>query len=179
MNEDAKLSGAKSLTMELLMSTENEAITPVIDTDRCSLITTSNRINELPQTSSDAEKNAGDKNDAVYITKQVNLLNAANTLKVQFEAWRHPDTEIYVMYRILPVGTSLAFDEIGYTYFNGNGKEDKTVQKTESYLLRDLEYSLESNAEFTAAQVKIIMTSKNQAYVPNIRNLRVMALSDL
>ena len=83
------------------------------------------------------------------------------------------------MYRILPVGTSLAFDEIGYTYFNGNGKEDKTVQKTESYLLRDLEYSLESNAEFTAAQVKIIMTSKNQAYVPNIRNLRVMALSDL
>ena len=85
VNEDAKLSGAKSLTMELLMSTENEAITPVIDTDRCSLITTSNRINELPQTSSDAEKNAGDKNDAVYITKQVNLLNAANTLKVQFE----------------------------------------------------------------------------------------------
>ena len=179
VNEDAKLSGAKSLTMELLMSTENEAITPVIDTDRCSLITTSNRINELPQVNSDAEKNAGDKNDAVYITKQVNLLNAANTLKVQFEAWRHPDTEIYVMYRILPVGTSLAFDEIGYTYFNGNGKEDKTVQKTESYLLRDLEYSLESNAEFTAAQVKIIMTSKNQAYVPNIRNLRVMALSDL
>jgi hypothetical protein len=165
--------------MELQMSTENEAITPVIDTDRCSLITTSNRINELPQVNSDAEKNAGDKNDAVYITKQVNLLNAANTLKVQFEAWRHPDTEIYVMYRILPVGTSLAFDEIGYTYFNGNGKEDKTVQKTESYLLRDLEYSLESNAEFTAAQVKIIMTSKNQAYVPNIRNLRVMALSDL
>jgi len=179
VNEDAKLSGSKSLNMQLLLSTENSSLSPVIDTDRCSLITTSNRINEVAQGNSDAEKNAGDKNDAVYITKVINLLNPANTLKVQFEAWRHPETEIYVMYRILPVGTSLSFDEIGYTYFNGNGKENKTVQKTESYLLRDLEYTLESSQEFTSAQVKIIMTSKNQSYVPNIKNLRVLALSDL
>jgi hypothetical protein len=179
VNEDAKLSGSKSLTMQLLLSSENPSLSPVIDTDRCSLITTSNRINEISQANSDAEKAAGDLNDAVYITKVINLLNPANTLKVQFEAWRHPETEIYVMYRILPVGTSLSFDEIGYTYFNGNGKENKTVQKTESYLLRDLEYTLESSQEFTSAQVKIIMTSKNQAYVPNIKNLRVLALSDL
>ena len=179
MNEDAKLSGSKSLTMQMLLSTENSALSPVIDTDRCSIITTSNRINELAQANSDAEKNAGDKNDAVYITKVINLLNPANTLKVQFEAYRHPDTEIYVMYRIQPVGTSLAFDEIGYTYFNGNGKEDKTVPKTEVFLLRDLEYTLQSNQEFTTAQVKIILTSRNQAYVPEVKNLRVMALSDL
>ena len=179
VNEDAKLSGSKSLTMQMLLSTENSALSPVIDTDRCSIITTSNRINELAQANSDAEKNAGDKNDAVYITKVINLLNPANTLKVQFEAYRHPDTEIYVMYRIQPVGTSLAFDEIGYTYFNGNGKEDKTVPKTEVFLLRDLEYTLQSNQEFTTAQVKIILTSRNQAYVPEVKNLRVMALSDL
>ena len=56
--------------------------------------------------------------------------------------------------------------------------EDKTVQKTEAYLLRDLEYTY-TGAEFTAAQIKIIMTSRNQAYVPEIKNLRVLALSDL
>ena len=95
-----------------------------------------------------------------------------------FEGWRHPDTEIHVMYRIQPIGTSLAFDEIGYTYFNGNGLEDKSVQKTEGFLLRDLEYTY-SGAEFNVAQVKVIMTSTNQAYVPEIKNLRVMALSDL
>ena len=108
----------------------------------------------------------------------MNLLQPANTLKVQFEAWRHPDTEIHVMYRIQPVGSSLAFSEIGYTYFNGNGKEDKTVQKTEAYLLRDLVYTY-NGPEFISAQVKIIMTSKNQSYVPSIKNLRCMALSDL
>ncbi len=178
VNEDAKLSGSKSLTMQLLLSTANKNITPVVDTDRCSLITTSNRINNLTSTASNAEKNSGDLNDAVYITKVVNLLQPANTLKVMFEAWRHPDTEIYVMYRIQPVGTSLAFSEIGYTYFNGNGIEDKLVQKTEAYLLRDLEYTY-SGSEFNVAQIKVIMTSKNQSYVPEIKNLRVMALSDL
>ena len=141
VNEDAKLAGSKSLTMQLLMSTANENISPVVDTDRCSIITTTNRINEISSTNSNAESNTGDLNDAVYITKVMNLLQPANTLKVQFEAWRHPDTEIHVMYRIQPVGSSLAFSEIGYTYFNGNGKEDKTVQKTEAYLLRDLIYT--------------------------------------
>ena len=178
VNEDAKLSGSKSLTMQLLLNTGNENLSPVVDTDRCSLITTSNRVNELAQVDSDAEKRTGDKNDAVYITKVMNLLQPANTLKVQFEAWRHPDTEIYVMYRIQPVGSSIAFDEIGYTYFNGNGKEDKTVQKSEAYLLRDLEYTY-NGPEFISAQVKIIMTSKNQAYVPMIKNLRCLSLSDL
>ena len=178
VNEDAKLAGSKSLTMQLLMSTANENISPVVDTDRCSIITTTNRINEISSTNSNAESNTGDLNDAVYITKVMNLLQPANTLKVQFEAWRHPDTEIHVMYRIQPVGSSLAFSEIGYTYFNGNGKEDKTVQKTEAYLLRDLIYTY-NGPEFISAQVKIIMTSKNQSYVPSIKNLRCMALSDL
>ena len=178
VNEDAKLAGSKSLTMQLLMSTANENISPVVDTDRCSMITTTNRINEISSTNSNAESNTGDLNDAVYITKVMNLLQPANTLKVQFEAWRHPDTEIHVMYRIQPVGSSLAFSEIGYTYFNGNGKEDKTVQKTEAYLLRDLVYTY-NGPEFISAQVKIIMTSKNQSYVPSIKNLRCMALSDL
>jgi hypothetical protein len=178
VNEDAKLSGSKSLTFQMLLNSNNANLTPVIDTDRCSLITTSNRINEVTQANSNAENRTGDKNDAVYITKVMNLLQPANTLKVQFEGWRHPDTEIYVMYRIQPVGSSIAFDEIGYTYFNGNGKEDKTIQKSEAYLLRDLEYTY-NGPEFISAQVKIIMTSRNQAYVPLIKNLRCLSLSDL
>ena len=178
VNEDAKLSGSKSLAFQLLLSTQNANVSPIVDRDRCSLITTSNRINEISPANSNAEDRTGDLNAAVYISKVMNLLQPANSLRVSFEAWRHPDTEIHVMYRTLPVGTSLTFDEIGYTYFNGNGKEDKTVPKTEGILYRDLEYTFEGT-EFSSAQIKIIMTSKNQAYVPELKNLRVMALSDL
>ena len=178
VNEDAKLSGSKSLNFQLLMSTTNKNLSPIVDRDRCSLITTSNRINQIPAANSNAEDRTGDLNSAVYISKVMNLLQPANSLRVSFEAWRHPDTEIHVMYRTMPVGTSLTFDEIGYTYFNGNGKEDKTVAKTEGILYRDLEYTFEGT-EFSSAQIKIIMTSRNQAYVPELKNLRVMALSDL
>ena len=178
VNEDAKLSGSKSLNFQLLMSTTNKNLSPIVDRDRCSLITTSNRINQIAASNSNAEDRTGDLNSAVYISKVMNLLQPANSLRVSFEAWRHPDTEIHVMYRTMPVGTSLTFDEIGYTYFNGNGKEDKTVAKTEGILYRDLEYTFEGT-EFSSAQIKIIMTSRNQAYVPELKNLRVMALSDL
>ena len=178
VNESAKLSGSKSLNLQLLMTTENENVTPVVDTDRCSLITTSNRINSLAPGANNAEASAGDLNEAVYLTKVINLINPANTIKVRFEGWRHPATEIRVMYKINPIGTSLSFDEIGYTYFNGNGLEDKSIQKTEGFLLREFEYTYEG-VDFTSAQIKIIMTSTNQAYVPIIRNLRVVALSDL
>ena len=178
VNEDARLSGSKSLNLQLIMTTENTSISPVVDTDRCSLITTMNRINDLAIGENDSEKATGDKTEAVYLTKVINLLNPANTLKVRFEGWRHPQTEIRVMYKILPVGTSLPIDEVGFTYFNGNGLEDKTIQKTEDEFYRDFEYSYEGT-EYTTAQVKILLTSSNQCYVPTIKNLRVIALSDL
>ncbi len=178
VNEDAKLSGSKSLNVQLVMTTENANISPVVDTDRCSLITTMNRVNNLAVGQNDSEKATGDKNEAVYLTKVMNLLNPANSLRVRFEAWRHPQTEIKVMYKIIPVGTSISVDEVGYTYFNGNGLEDKTIQKTEDEIYRDFEYTFEGT-EFTTAQIKIIMTSANQCYVPTIKNLRVIALSDL
>ena len=178
VNEDAKLSGSKSLNVQMVMTTFNANISPVIDTDRCSLITTMNRVNDLAIGSNDAEKPTGDLDTAVYVTKVMNLLNPANSLKVRFEGWRHPSTEIKVMYKILPVGTSIPMSEIGYTYFNGNGLEDKSIQKTESLLYRDFEYTFEGT-EFTIAQVKIILTSSNQCFVPQVKNLRVLALSDL
>ena len=178
VNEDSRLSGSKSLNVQMVMTTENANISPVVDTDRCSLITTMNRINNLAFGQNDSEAASGDKNEAVYLTKVINLLNPANTIRVRFEAWRHPATEIRVLYKIVPVGTSLPVDEIGYTYFNGNGLEDKTIQKTEDEIYRDFEYTYEGT-EFTTAQIKIIMTSQNQCYVPTIKNLRVIALSDL
>ena len=178
VNEDAKLSGSKSLNVQMVMTTFNANISPLIDTDRCSLITTMNRGNDLAIGSNDAEKPTGDLDTAVYVTKVMNLLNPANSLKVRFEGWRHPNTEIKVMYKLLPVGTSIPMSEIGYTYFNGNGLEDKSIQKTESLLYRDFEYTFEGT-EFTIAQVKIILTSSNQCFVPQIKNLRVIALSDL
>ena len=48
INEANKLEGSKSLTMRINMMTEKDNLTPVVDLDRVSVITTSNRINKWP-----------------------------------------------------------------------------------------------------------------------------------
>ena len=46
VNENAKLDGEKSFNMLIDLSTEKSTLSPVVDLDRCSLITTTNRINK-------------------------------------------------------------------------------------------------------------------------------------
>lgn len=178
INEDSKLNGSKSLIYEITAATENENISPVIDLDRTSLITTTNRINNLGNDISNSRKAFGDLNKAIYVSKFVELANPANSLKVMFSANLHPYTDIKVMYKIVPVGTSLSVDEIGFEYFNTTGGPDASIAKTERFELHDFDYTVNS-LNFTSFQIKIIMTSQNQAYVPVVKDFRVIALLDL
>ncbi|BCU95119.1 MAG: hypothetical protein CM15mV7_2340 [uncultured marine virus] len=45
INEQNKLDGNKSLTMAITLNTEKESLSPCLDLDRMSLITTTNRVN--------------------------------------------------------------------------------------------------------------------------------------
>ena len=178
INEDTHLNGSKSLIYEVNMISENVNISPVIDLDRTSLITTTNRINNIPIDSANSRKASGDRNKAIYISKFVELTNPANSLKVMFSANLHPYTDIKVMYKVVPVGSTLSVDEIGFEYFNTTGISDTSIPKTERFELHDFDYTVNS-LNFTAFQVKIIMNSQNQAYVPVIKDFRVIALLDL
>ena len=178
INEDTHLNGSKSMIYEINMVSNNPNISPVVDLDRTSLITTSNRINNIPLELSDSLKASGDKNNAIYVSKFIELTNPANSLKVMFSANLHPYTDIKVMYKVVPVGSALSSDEIGFEYFNTTGISDSSIPKSERFELHDFDYTVNS-LNFTAFQIKIIMTSQNQAYVPAIKDFRVIALLDL
>jgi hypothetical protein len=178
VNEDTHLNGSKSIIYEVNMVSNNANISPVIDLDRTSLITTTNRINNIPLELSNSRKASGDLNNAIYVSKFVELLNPANSLKVMFSANLHPYTDIKVMYKVVPVGSTLSPDEIGFEYFNTTGISDSSIPKTERFELHDFDYTVNS-LNFTAFQIKIIMSSQNQAYVPVIKDFRVIALLDL
>ena len=178
VNEDTHLNGSKSIIYEINMLSNNENISPVVDLDRTSLITTTNRINNISIDSALSRKSSGDLNKAIYISKFVELANPANSLKVMFSANLHPYTDIKVLYKVVPVGSTLSSDEIGFEYFNTTGISDTTIPKTERFELHDFDYTVNS-LNFTAFQIKIIMNSQNQAYVPVIKDFRVIALLDL
>ena len=194
INEENKLDGNKSLTMAIQLTTEKSTLSPAIDLDRASLITTTNRINDWPGGASvygqqsqidrtqDVSLNPyGDQNDAVYITRLARLGREARSLKIDFQVTRHPATELRIYYKAFKVGDATDPNTIGWTQMglptsNENLGEAYDTTPTEEYLWKDYTYEARG-LNFNAFQVKIVMKSRNQARVPLIADLRAIALA--
>jgi len=176
VNEQSKLDGQKSFTMELLMTSSSDLMTPVVDLDRSSLITTTNRINN-PDNWVAAEQFVDDPHAAVYITKMISLDNQiSRSIKVYFDAYKPANTNFRVCYRAVPAGFSGNENTLSWTFFNGDGGSDRAVLPDNSYIFRPYEYTA-TGLEFTKFQIKICMSSPNQAEVPQFKYLRALALA--
>ena len=192
INEENKLGGNKSLTMAIQLTTEKSSLSPCIDLDRLSLITTTNRINYWPggpaaygqqglidRTQDVSTLPTGDQNDAVYITRLARLGSEARSLKVDFQITRHPATEVRVYFRAFKAGdtadpNTLGWELVGEPLSTQNQQYDSTP--TDEYLWKDYAYE-KKGLNFNAFQLKIVMKSKNQARVPLIADLRAIALA--
>ena len=67
---------------------------------------------------------------------------------------------------------------------NSDGTPDKPVPKIDSYqpaplggLFREYQFTVDRLPAFNSFRIKIVGTSTNQAFVPRVRNLRVLALA--
>ena len=192
INEQNKLDGNKSLKMALTLTTEKDTLSPCIDLDRLSLITTSNRINwwpggpapygqqgQIDRTMDVSVLPTGDQNDAVYITRLARLGSEARSLKVDFQITRHPSTEVKVYYRAFKAGDTADPNTVGWTFI---GAPITTLQQqydstaTDEILWKDYAYEVKG-LNFNAFQIKIVMKSWSQARVPLIADLRAIALA--
>ena len=187
------LPGNRSFTMELLLSTGDRKVSPMIDLHRVNIITTMNRIdNPVSDFVLEPRVNqlSGDPNAAIYVSKLVKLQKLADNLKVLFDAYRDESNDIRVMCRLLRNDTPDS--QQLYEFFPGydnldengnvidssknNGKSDRFVQASNT--LNDFgnyEFTGKNITPFNGFQIKIIMTGTNQSYVPRIRDLRVIA----
>ena len=192
INEQNKLDGNKSLTMAITLRTEKESLSPAIDLDRMSLITTTNRVNMWPGGPSpygqqgDIDRSqdvstlpTGDQNDAVYITRLARLGSEARAVKVDFQITRHPQTEIRIYYRAFKTGDNADPNNVGWSPIGDpitTLNQDYDTSPTDEYLWKDYAYE-KKGLSFNAFQLKIVMRSKNQARVPLIADLRAIALA--
>jgi len=173
INESSELSGAKSFRMDLILKSEQNNLSPVIDTDRLSVTCISNRINN-PTNVNSALLPKGDEHSAAYITRVANLANPSGSIKVMFTGYRPPGSEIKVLYRVRPVGTSDSIEELGYQFFPTEGSVVPAPTETELY--QDFEYEV-SGLDFDQYQIKVLFVSPNQAYSPIISDIRCIALA--
>jgi hypothetical protein len=200
-NQLTSLPGGKSFTMELVLSSQDQNVSPVIDLDRLAVITTTNRLDQRVTNYPDdsrVNERFNDPNAAVYITKRVNLENPATFLQVRFGAYRHVSNDIRVLYRLLRTDT--LSQESTYELFPGydnmtdttgdgfgdqvidpklnNGKPDRFVPASSNPdNFRDYQFTASNLPEFNGFEIKVIMTGTNQAYVPKIRDFRAIAFA--
>jgi len=158
------------------MSSSSDLVSPIVDLDRCSIITTTNRINN-PTNWSLAEDYVDDPHSAVYITKMVPLDNqVSRSIKVYFDAYRKGESNIRVLYRVVPPGFTGNENTIKWTFFNGDGGPDTAVSPVNEYVFRPYEYSA-SGLEFVKYQIKVCMSSTTQSVVPQLKYFRAIALA--
>ena len=175
INESSELSGAKSFRMDLTLTSDDPNVSPVIDVDRMSITCTSDRINS-PSDPNTALKATGDEHSAIYITKQVDLSNPSGSIKVMFAGFRPPGTEIKVLYRVLPTGSTDSISRLGYEFFPTDAESATIPLTSQEEEFFDYEYEV-SGLDFTAFQIKILFVSPNQADVPKISDFRAIALA--
>ena len=185
INESSNLSaypGAKSLTLEMKLKTSDTKVSPIIDLDRVNVILTSNRIDSpVLDFATDFRVNQlyNDPCSAIYVSKVIMLQRTSNKLQVLFDAYRHSTNDIRVAYKVFrpdsPIEQQLYELFPGYDKLNNGKPKSNVLPSTNTSDFRFYEFSVDVPQSFTGFQIKIIMTGTNQAYVPLIRDLRVIA----
>ena len=185
--------GRKSFAIEVTLNTEDEFVSPQIDLDRVSAVFIMNRLNnKVDNYATDKRVNSidNDPNAAIYLTQVINLDKAADGLKVMFDAYRHHTNEIRVLYRAFrvdaPSGDQLFQLFPGYKNLDlsggiidpakNDGLPDKFVPASDGYDdINPYEFNISNIAQFNAFQIKVCMSGSNYAYVPRLRDFRVIA----
>ena len=200
VNETDKLTSLprnKSLTLGIRMSTNDTNLSPVIDlSEAASFVLIRNRLNNpVSNYAADPTTNqlSGDLHSSAYVSKQVNLAQPATSLKVLLTAYRHSTSDFRVLYKLTRPDSSEV--EQSYELFpgynptknaNGNivsdiskndGTSDVFVKASEDGEFLEYQFTADNLEEFTGFSIKIVMSGTNEAYTPEFRDLRAIALA--
>lgn len=112
----------------------------------------------------------GVHNKCQYITRTLSLSNAADHLRIMFDANIVNNTNVKVYYRTWSGNVNLnklAWKDTGFTNlaYDAEGK------------FAERELNIYNIAPFNNVQVKIVMKSSNTVYIPKVKNFRMIALS--
>jgi len=172
----------KSFYTILEMTTTNTKLSPVLDTQRMSAFTISNRLNS-PTSSNTPDyladtNNLGTSSAAVYCTKPVILENNSKALDIRLTANIRATSEVEMYFRVSGPDEERQLDDISWTPFNTDGSPDVSITPAEDdSTFREYKYSATNIHDFTSFQLKIVMKGTNSSYPPVLRDMRGIALA--
>jgi hypothetical protein len=187
-NATSGISGAKSTTIKLNLSTNDSKVSPIIDLQRANFVGFENLIDKLDSTGTggdgikplltsfthETEPTDG-THSAKHLTKPVNLEESAVGLKILFAANRPADCQFRVYYR-----TATSDEDLSTQAFRLQPEFSNNPADDDNQTFREYEYlpggQIGNLDAFTKFQIKIVMRSTNQSKIPTLKDLRVIAM---
>tara|TARA_B100000945_G_scaffold242152_1_gene198234 strand:- start:383 stop:910 length:528 start_codon:yes stop_codon:yes gene_type:complete len=174
-------------------------VSPIVDLQRSSLVLTSNRVNKvITDYATDPRVNSiGEDPTAFrYISKEVELVNPATSIRIMLEGHLTSRNDIRVFYAISDKQnfTPIFVPFPGYKNLNDKGQVIDPAKNDglpdtfiapineESFDPNELDFSpyeftIDNLPSFKSYRIKIIATSTSQIYVPQMKGLRVIAMA--
>jgi len=180
-NETSQMSGAKSFELRCVMTSEKDTLSPVIDLNRCSVVTVQNRISDAESNQSSytagagyvAETSAtGGSELARYITKRVDLAEEAEVIKVYLNGNRPAGSSIDLYYKVLGAGSDEDISTIDWVSASPN--EDIAFNDSPA-IYEEAEYDISPSEPFGSMVFKIVLRSSNSSGVPTVKDFRAIA----
>ena len=193
------LPGDRSFNMSLNLVSSDSRVSPIIDTERISAVLTSNRVDKLISdftTDNRVDTIEDDPSGAQYVSKENVLETSATSIKIILDAHINEYNDIRAFYAIAEnPGTEPIF--VPFPGFNNLNERDQIISveksdgKTDTFVppspvrgfhpdnlqYKELVFTANDLQAFRSFRIKFVMTSTNQAYVPRITNLKVIALA--
>jgi hypothetical protein len=186
----------KSFTTGITLSTTDSNISPIIFLDTAFTEFISNRLNSpVSDYALDGRSNSilDDPHAVVYVSRAVNLVQPATSLKVILSAYRHESADFRVLYslsrpdsseveqsfELFPGYDNLKSTSSGLSVVDSslnNGKPDSFVSSSLDNEFKEYEFTANNLGLFNGYVIKIVMSGTNQAYPPRIKELRTIAV---
>ena len=201
-NEAVRVSGLpknRTSTVSMRFTTEDENLSPAVDTMNGTVIYVRNRLNKpvSDYVNDDRVKLNNDPHAAVYISNRVNLKQPATSLKVLVSSDRRNSADFRTLFKLFrqdSEGVEQSFNLFpgfdNLTDTDGDGFGDLVVDASKNSGRPDaltpasvdgefVEYvfSVDDLVEFTGFQIKIDINGTNEAEAPKFKDLRVIALA--
>ena len=173
INESTSMGSAKSFKLRCVLSTTDEAISPVIDLNRASVHTVENLISSSGGSETTA---TGGAELARYITKRVELNEEADSATVFLNVLRPGASNVDLYYRTLEGGSSADINDVAFTA--ATPSESIPVNESSFSEVRyDLTESVLTAANigsFGTIQFKIVLRSTSTSNPPLIKDFRAI-----
>jgi hypothetical protein len=188
LSQTMTAAAAGDIAVRVTMNNADQNISPVVDLERISAILVKNKIDAYSSGINTTELTAsGGTAQAKYITRRVTLADGfdATGLNINLLVNRRAGTSIKVYYKVLNKYDTTDFDsrpyvEIPQTTLAGNTvpTNNPDVYSEENYQALDISYIDGSTYnDFNVFAIKIVFFSSNQSIVPQIKALRVTAVT--